>query len=127
MATHVVTAKGALLAARLFNIASIVATVVAPLLMIWIAASIFTYAAIAHHPNPTTVYYNRWAGYRFYGATGAMVVAGQPLYAVFNNWHGLVLIWALMVLVVVPWGLRDIWRAGKEEWQDMTIEVENRE
>ncbi len=127
MATHVVTAKGSLLAARLFNIASMVATVFAPLLMVWIAISICMYASIAHHPNPRTVYYNRWAGYRFYGAAGTMVAAGQPIYALFDNWRGLVLIWVLMMLVVVPWGLRDIWRAGKEEWQDMTIEVENRE
>lgn len=127
MATKTITGKSALFAARLFNIASITATLIAPLLMIWIAASIFAYASVAHHPNPRTVYYNRISGYRFYGATGAMVVFGQPIYSLFNNWHGLVAAWLILVVVVVPFGLWDIIRAGRENWQDLTIEVENNE
>ncbi len=127
MATLSISGKSALFAARLFNIASIVATLVAPLLMIWIALSIFTYASIAHHPNPRTVYYNRWAGYRFYAAAGAGVLAGQPIYSLFENWHGLVAVWVLMVLIVVPAGIWDIVRAGRESWQDITIEVEPHE
>ncbi len=127
MATQVITAKSSLFAARLFNIASIVATVFVPLWMIWIAGSIFVYAAIAHHPNPRTVYYNRWAGYRFYGASGAAVVAGQPLYGLFDNWRGLALVWILMILIVVPLGLRDIVRAGREDWQDTVLEGDEHE
>ncbi len=127
MATQIVTGKSALFASRIFNIASIVATLIAPLLMIWIAASIFVYASVAHHPNPRTVYYNRIAGYRFYGATGTMVVFGQPIYGLFNNWHGLVAAWSIIAIVVVPFGLWDIIRAGRENWQDLTIEVENHE
>uniref|UniRef100_E6QRD5 Uncharacterized protein n=1 Tax=mine drainage metagenome TaxID=410659 RepID=E6QRD5_9ZZZZ len=119
-----VSGRSALFAARLFNIASIIATVIAPLLMLWIAASIFAYASIAHHPNPRTVYYNRISGYRFYGVAGAMVVAGQPIYGLFGNWHGLVAIWVVMMLVVVPAGLWDIYRAGRENWQDITLETE---
>ncbi len=125
MATHFISGKSALLSARLFNMASIVATIIAPLLMIWIAASIFMYASIAHHPNERTVYYNRWAGYRFYGGAGAMVVVGQPLYSVFNDWRGLVLAWSVLFLVVVPMGIVDMIRAGREDWQDMTVEVDD--
>ncbi len=123
MTTKVISGKSALLAARLFNAVSILCTVVAPLWMIWMAASMFMYAAIAHHPNPRTVHYNRWAAYRFYGISGAMVVVGQPLYSIFDNWRGVVLDWIIMVLVVVPAGLYDIFRAGREDWQDMTVEV----
>ncbi|MEQ1667609.1 MAG: hypothetical protein ABL868_04060 [Sulfuriferula sp.] len=124
MTTKIITGKSALFAARLFNIASVIATLIAPLLMIWIAASIFAYASVAHHPNPRTVYYNRISGYRFYGATGAMVIFGQPIYGLFGNWHGLVAAWMIMVVVVVPFGIWDIFRAGRENWQDLTVEVE---
>lgn len=124
MASKTITGKSALFAARLFNIASITATLIAPLLMIWIAASIFTYASIAHHPNPRTVYYNRISGYRFYGAAGAMVIFGQPVYSLFENWYGLVAAWLILVVVVVPFGIWDIFRAGREDWEDLIIEVE---
>ena len=123
----VVTAGQSRFSAQLFNIASVIATLIPPLLMIWIAASIFVYASIAHHPNPRTVYYNRISGYRFYGAAGAMVVFGQPVYSLFGNWHGLVAIWAVLAIVVVPWGLWSIYTAGREQWQDMTIEVDTNE
>ena len=124
VATREISGKSALLAARLFNIVSIVCTVFAPLWMIWMAASMFMYAAIAHHPNPRTVHYNRWAAYRFYGISGTMVVIGQPLYSIFDNWRGLVLDWVIVVLVVVPAGIFEIIRAGRENWPDMTVEVE---
>ena len=123
----VITAAHSRFAAQLFGIASIIATLIAPLLMIWIAASIFVYASIAHHPNPLTVQYNRFAGYRFYGAAGAMMIIGQPIYMLFENWHGLVAVWAIMVAIVVPWGLWAIYKASRENWQDMTIEVETNE
>lgn len=125
MMTKIITGAQSLFAARLFNIASIIATLIAPLLMIWIAASIFIYSSVAYHPNPRTVYYNRISGYRFYGAAGAMVVFGQPINSFFHSWHGLFVIWLILVIVVVPWGIWDIIRAGHEDWQDMTIEVEN--
>lgn len=125
MATKTITAAQSLFSARLFNIASIVATVIAPLLMVWVAISIFVYSSIAYHPNPRTVYYNRISGYRFYGVAGAMVVFGQPISSFFHSWHGLLMIWLIMVVVVVPWGLWDIIRAGRENWQDITIEVDN--
>ncbi|NOT16970.1 MAG: hypothetical protein HOP20_02735 [Sulfuriferula sp.] len=123
MTTKTITAASALFSARLFNIASITATLIAPLLMIWIAASIFVYASVAHHPEARVVYYNRISGYRFYGATGAMVIFGQPIYSLFGNWHGLVAAWLILVVVVVPFGIVDIIRAGRENWQDLTIEV----
>lgn len=144
---RVISARSSRFSAQLFNIASVAAITAGisalllgklfashkigflpfvlsfPPLMIWLAASIFVYASIAHHPNERTRHYHRWAGYRFYGATGAMVVFGQLLYELFGGWNGLMAVWALLFAVVVPWGLYDIWKAAREDWQDMTIEV----
>jgi len=111
------------LSATIFNIVSMVASTLPPLLMIWIAASIFVYASVAHHPNPRVVHYNRIAGYRFYGVAGAMVILGQPIYGLFGNWHGLLALWAIIALVVIPLGLRDLVRVQREDWQDMEIEA----
>lgn len=119
----VISAGSSRLSAQLFTIASMVATVIPPLLMVWIAASIFVYASIAHHPNPKVVHYNRIAGYRFYGIAGAMVVFGQPIYGMFGNWHGLLVVWLIMMAVIVPWGVWDLLKARKDEWHDMVIEV----
>lgn len=123
MAQKLIRAEQARSSALVFNLASMAASIVVPLLMIWIAASIFVYAAIAHHPNPRTVYYNRIAGYRFYGAAGVLLVFGQPLYSYFGGWRALVGLWVLLLLATVPLGIRDWLRVRREAWQDMTIEV----
>jgi hypothetical protein len=94
-----------------------------PPVMIWLGASIFVYASIAHHPNSRTVHYNKWAGYRYYGVMGSLVVFGQPLYDLLGGWQGLMLVLGLAVAIIVPWALFDIYRAAREPWQDMTIEV----
>lgn len=117
----IISAEQQRASARIFNLASMVAVLIPPLLMIWIAASIFAYASVAHHPNPRVVHYNRFAGYRFYGVAGAMVVFGQPIYGLFGNWHGLLAVWAIMALAVIPLGLRDLIRVQRENWQDMDI------
>lgn len=123
MAQKRIGAEQAKKAALIFNLASMAASILVPLLMIWIAASIFVYAAVAHHPNPRTVYYNRIAGYRFYGVAGVLLVFGQPVYSYFGGWHALLGLWAVLVLVTVPLGLRDWFRVTRETWQDMTIET----
>ena len=94
-----------------------------PPVMIWLGASIFVYASIAHHPNSRTVHYNKWAGYRYYGVMGSLVVFGQPLYDLLGGWQGLMLVLGLAVTIIVPWALFDIYKAAREPWQDMTIEV----
>lgn len=83
-----------------------------PPIMICLGASIFVYASIAHHPNARTVHYNKWAGYRFYGVMGSMVVFGQIIYGVLSGWQGLVL--GLAVALIVPWAIGDIVRAARE-------------
>ena len=95
-----------------------------PPVMLWLGASIFVYAGIAHHPNARTVHYNKWAGYRFYGVMGSLMVIGPAIYGLLGGWQGLVLVIGLAVLIIVPWALFDIYRAAREPWQDMTIEVD---
>ena len=95
-----------------------------PPVMIWLGASIFVYASIAHHPNPLTAHYNKWAGYRYYGVMGSLVVFGQPLYDLLGGWQGLMLVLGLAVTIIVPWALFDIYKAAREPWQDLVIEVE---
>jgi hypothetical protein len=94
-----------------------------PPVMIWLGASIFVYASIAHHPNPRTAHFNKWAGYRFYGVMGSLVVIGQPIYGLLGGWQGLMLVLGLAVTIIVPWALFDIYKAAREPWTDMTIEV----
>jgi hypothetical protein len=95
-----------------------------PPVMIWLGASIFVYASIAHHPNPLTAHYNKWAGYRYYGVMGSLVVFGQPIYDLLGGWLGLMLVLGLAVMIIVPWALFDIYKAAREPWQDLIVEVE---
>jgi divalent metal cation (Fe/Co/Zn/Cd) transporter len=150
-AQHLITASSSRLAAQLFNIITVAVMMTSlsalllgkllasqkvgflpfvlslPPVMIWMAASIFVYASIAHHPNSRTAHYNMWAGYRFYGVMGSLVVIGPAIYGLLDGWPGLMLVLGLAVTIIVPWALFDIFRAAREPWQDMTVEVENNE
>ena len=115
-------------AAQMFLIGSMLAVVIPPLIMVWIAASIFVYASAAHHPDPRVGEYQRWAGYRFYGIAGTLVVilnfTGELkalLGGTSNMW---MTVWAVSFLAVVPLGIWDLIRISRERWQDMTVEVE---
>lgn len=95
-----------------------------PPIMIWLGASIFVYAWIAHHPNPTVRHYNTWAGYRYYGTMGSLVVFGQPIYDLAKGFAGVMIVLGLAYAVIVPWAIWDIVKARRENWQDMVIDVE---
>lgn len=120
---QVITASQSRLAAQAFNIGSIVAVLIFPLLMLWIALSIFVYASNAHHPNPRVTTYNRWAGYRFYGVAGFLVPFGSPIYEIFGNWHGLLALWTILFIVVVPWGIWSVVKAYRDEWSEMVVDT----
>lgn len=148
-ATRVIPATSSRFNAQLFNILTVVALTLSlsalllgkllasqkvgflplvlslPPVMIWLGASIFVYASIAHHPNPLTAHYNKWAGYRFYGVMGSLVVFGPMLYGVLGGWQGLVLVMGFAVAIIVPWALYDIYRAAREPWQDITVEIDS--
>ncbi len=96
-----------------------------PPVMLWFGGSIFVYASIAHHPNSRVAHYNKWAGYRFYGVMGSLMVIGPAIYGLLGGWQGLMLVQGLAVTIIVPWALLDIFKAAREPWTDMTVEVES--
>ena len=112
---------GKLLASQ--NIAFLPFVMSLPPVMLWLGGSIFVYASIAHHPNPRTVYYNKWAGYRFYGVMGSLVVIGPSIYGLVGGWKGLMLVMGLAVAIIVPWALVDLYKAAREPWQDITLDI----
>jgi hypothetical protein len=144
---RVISASSSRFAAQLFNLITVVALMISltalllgkllashkigflpfvlslPPVMIWLGGSIFVYASIAHHPNARTAYYNKWAGYRFYGVMGSLVVIGPAIYGLLGGWQGLMLVLGLAVAIIVPWAIYDIYKAAREPWQDITIEV----
>ncbi len=89
-----------------------------PPILIWLAASIFVYASIAHHPDPTVRHYNKWAGYRYYAVVAALTVLSNDLAQLPTGWAG---VWTLLLLALVPWATYDIWKAGKENWHDIEV------
>ena len=131
MPVKTITAAEQKRAAKLFIQLSCLATVLLPLvipMMLWIAASIFVHASIAHHPNQRVRDFLYPAGYRFYGVVGTLVVIlnfSPQMSKWAGGWlHLGLIIWAVSLLVIVVPGVRDILRANKENWQDMTVEVE---
>jgi hypothetical protein len=142
--TKTISAASSLLSARLFNYLSIGTTLLSaslysfghllgntqvaflplamslPPIMIWVAASMFVYAAIAHHPNLRVRHFNKWAGYRYYAIIGLLTVLANDAARVVG-WGG---IWIFFVLALVPWASYDIWKAGREEWQDTVYEAQ---
>ncbi len=138
MPVKTITAAAQRRDARLFNICSCTAVSLMPFIiptLLWIAASIFVHASIAHHPNQRVRDFLYPGGYRFYGAIGTLVVVlnftpqmskwvpgvlplGLLNLPVFWVW-----VWAAAILAVIPLGIRDILRASREDWQDMTVEV----
>jgi len=128
MPTKIVAAKQQLRAAQSFNFFSCIAILLPVLIPIWIAASIFVYAAVAHHPNQKVRSYLVPAGYRFYGLVGGLVAtlnfSSQMAKWVGGGMHLAIIIWIIAILIVMPLGVRDMLRAKKEPWQDMVIESE---
>ncbi len=138
MPVKIITAAQQRRDAQLFNILSCGAIGLMPLIiptLLWIAASIFVHASIAHHPNLRVRELLYPGGYRFYGMVGALVVV-LNFSSIMSSWIPGVIklgplhlpmfwvwVWLLSLLVVVPLGVRDILRAKNENWQDMTVEA----
>src|SRR5690606_6798144 len=122
----VVTAKQQMHAAQTFTFFSIIDVLLLPAIipmLLWIAASIFVYAAAACHPNPNVCDYIKYSGYRFYGVVGALVVILNFSSHLAKMAGGAIplaaIIWVLCILIVVPLGIRDLLRAKNEPWQDL--------
>lgn len=129
MATKVLTASSQKRAAQVFNFMSVLAILLMPafpILLVWIAASIVVYSANIYHPNPVVRDYTKYAGYRFYGFTGAllasMMFSSILLKIVGSAWTLLLVVWVIGFVIVVPMGLRSLIAAGRESWQEMLVE-----
>lgn len=122
---HIVTAESCKRSARLFNYGTLAAAALPfPIGILWIAGSMFVYAANAHHPDERVKHYIRWGGYRFYAVAGSVTIFANDLAAAFGGgMKGWGTVWALVVLALVPWSLYDIWKAGREDWQDIEVEA----
>lgn len=143
--TRILTAASIRLQARLFNLLAIGTTSLSfvlfalgssiapakmpflpfamafPPIMIWLAASIFVYAAIAHHPNLRVRHYNQWAGYRYYAIVGFLTIFANDLASLPGGWLSVL---GIGVVALVPWATWDVLQASREAWADMEIEVE---
>lgn len=93
-----------------------------PPIMLWLAASIFVYAMIAHHPNERVRHYNRWAGYRYYALVGFLTIFSNDIAQQLGGW---LTVLGIGVVALVPWAAWDAIKAGREEWVDMELEVEH--
>lgn len=128
MVKNIITSKQQKRAAQSFNFFSCIAILLPVLIPLWIAASIFVYAAVAHHPNQKVRSYLVPAGYRFYGLVGGLVAAlnfsPQMAKWVGGGVHLAIIIWIIAILIVIPLGVRDIVRANREPWLDMQVEAE---
>lgn len=118
--TQVLSAKSCRFAASLFNYGNIIAVLLPPVGLLWLAASMVIYAMNRHHPYEKVGDYTQQAAYRIYGVTGLIVAA-----AIFIPRDGLnyyLGIWAVSVLIILPWSILDLWRIYKDNWQDIEIE-----
>jgi hypothetical protein len=89
-----------------------------PPVMLWLAASIFVYAMIAHHPNERVRHFNKWAGYRYYALVGFLTIFANDLAALPGGWLSVL---GIGVVALVPWATWDVLKAGREAWTDMEI------
>lgn len=53
-----------------------------------------------------------------------MMVLGQPFSSLFHGWYRLLAIWSVLAIVVIPFGIWDIVRAGREDWQDLDVVID---
>lgn len=113
-------------AARIFNIGSVLAILLMPffpILLLWIAASIVVYSSNIYNPDIRVCHYTKWAGYRFYGMVGS-ILASMNYSSLLSDIAGgavelILILWFISFLVVVPFGIRAIIKAGKEDWGEI--------
>lgn len=129
MSIKTITAKQQMRAAQTFTFFSIIAVLLLPAIipmLLWLAASIFVYAAAACHPNPKVCDFVKYSAYRFYGIVGTLVVLLNFSPQLAKMAGGAIplaiIIWLVCILIVMPLGIRDLLRAKNEPWQDMQIE-----
>ena len=125
------TPQSQLRAARIFNIGSVTAILLMPMLpvlLLWIAGSIVVYSANIFHPSPLVRRYTKLGGYRFYGFVGGLLTcmsfSNELKHIVGSGTTLLMVIWAIGVVVVVPLGIHAILQASKENWKEIALETD---
>jgi len=106
-------------AAVLFNIGNMVAVLIPPAGLLWLAASMVIYAMNRHHPEEKVGHYTQIAAYRIYAITGLLVAV-----AIFIPKNGLnyyLAFWAISAAIIFPLSIRDLLRIRRDNWQDVTI------
>lgn len=126
MSIKTITSKQQMRSAQSFPFFSSIAVLIPILIPLWIAASIFVYAAAACHPNPKICDYVKYSAYRFYAVVGGLVAilnfSPQLVKMAGGALQLAAIIWVICILVVVPLGIRDLVRIKKEPWQDLEFE-----
>ncbi|MBI3561013.1 MAG: hypothetical protein HY080_04780 [Gammaproteobacteria bacterium] len=119
---RVIPARSSRAAARLFNYGNLSAILLPiPLGILWFGASIVVYAMNRHHPNPRVGHYTQQAAYRFYGLLGLTLVVGTFFSTGFKTW---LITWGVVVAILLPWTLWDLWRIQQENWHDTNFTTE---
>lgn len=115
-------------ATQLFNMLSMVAVTLMPAFLLsltWSAGSKLVYATSTYPPNPIFREHIGNGGYHFHGSVGALLGIlsfSNELKKFFSSAQPMWL--AILVfgfLVVVPFGLRNVWHASKEKWRNMPV------
>lgn len=130
MSSKIFSAVSQKRSAQIFNAGSVIAITVMPafpILLLWIAFSIMVYSANIFHPNPVVREYTKFGGYRFYGLVGFILVtmnySGLLIKLLGGGVHLLILLWIISILIVVPFGIRAIVNAEKDQWKDFSHET----
>jgi hypothetical protein len=119
--TPMISARSCRFSASVFNIGNIIAVLLPPLGLLWLAASMVIYALNRHHPNHRVGYYTQQAAYRIYGVTGFVVAAA--IFIPGDGFYYYLATWAVMAAVIVPLSIRDLLRIRREHWQATEIEL----
>lgn len=117
---QIVSGESARRTASLLDYGNIAAVLIPVLIPFWFGASMLVYAMNRHHPNPKVGHYTQWAAYRFYGVTGFVVAAG--MFIPTDNLLYYLIIWALAILIIVPWSILDLRRIRQDVWTDAVVE-----
>lgn len=120
--TGKISGRSARFASELFNYGNILTVLIPPLGLLWMAASMVIYAMNRHHPNPKVGHYTQIAAYRIYGVVG--VIVAVAIFIPKNGLNYYLAAWAISILIILPFSIRDLIRIRRDDWQDTEIPTE---
>lgn len=105
---------------RISTIFMFIAMIVPPIL--WFGLSIMIYIISRHHPNPRVGHYTQQAAYRYYGMIGIVIPVGTFFG---TDWQLWIMMGGAVGIVLVPWTIWELVKVQKENWQDVTIDIDD--